>query len=168
MEDDSHEVLPNRPLAEAIDRNLHLVGAPRFTEEEKNFGRRLQEPLKGPFEVALSERIEPLPEKPEQHAASTDVGNVSWKIPAGSLSVASYPVGSPGHSWQIVACAGMSIGQKAIAVAAKTLAATAIDLFKDPRLVDAAKKDFEERKKGYNYRLLLPPNRKPPVVQAAQ
>jgi len=165
--DDSHEVLPNRPLAELMDRNLRLVGPPRFSEEEKVFGRKLQEPLTGPFEAVLSERIEPLPEKPGQIASSTDEGNVSWKIPTGSLGVASYPVGIPGHSWQIVACAGMSIGQKTIAVAAKTLAATAIDLLKDPRLVEAARKDFEERRKGYSFRLLVPANRKPPIFQPA-
>ncbi len=167
VEDDSHERLPNLPLSEAIDRNLRLVGPPKFTEQEKAFARETQEPLKGSFKAALSETIESLPVKPEQGLASTDVGNVSWKVPTGSLSVASYPIGAPGHSWQIAACAGMSIGQKAIAVAAKTLASTAIDLLKDPRLVEAAKKDFEERKKGYNFRLLLPPDRKPPVFPAA-
>ena len=30
VDDDSHELLPNRPLAETIDRNLRLVGPPRF------------------------------------------------------------------------------------------------------------------------------------------
>ena len=93
---------------------------------------------------------------------------MSWNVPSGSLGVASYPFGAPIHSWQVAACAGMSIGQKAIDVAAKTLAGTAIDLFKNPALVEASKKDFQERKKGYNYRLLLPPNRKAPVFQEAQ
>ncbi len=168
VEDDSHEVLPNRALAEAIDRNLRLAGPPRFTEDEKAFARKLQEPLQSHYDVALSEAIKPLPEAPEQHASSTDVGNVSWRVPTGSFTVTSYPFGSPGHSWQITACAGMSIGQKAIAVAAKTLAGTAIDLFKDPPLVEAAKKDFQERKKGYNFRLLTPTNRKAPVFQETQ
>lgn len=168
VDDDSHERLPNLPLSRVIDNNLRLIGPPKFTDEEKAFARKLQEPLKGDFKVALSEAIEPLPEKPEQGLASTDVGNVSWKVPTGSLGVASYAFGAPGHSWQIVACAGMSIGQKSIAVAAKALAATAIDLFRNPALVEAAKKDFEDRKKGYNYRLLLPPKRKPPLFAATE
>ena len=166
--DDSHEVLANRPLAEAIDRNLHLVGPPKFTEEERTLARKMQEPLKGNFQVAFAENIEPLPDQPAQGLYSTDLGNVSWNVPSGSLGVVSYPFGVPIHSWQVAACAGMSIGQKAIDVAAKTLAGTAIDLFKNPALVEASKKDFQERKKGYNYRLLLPPNRKAPVFQEAQ
>lgn len=167
VDDDSHERLPNRPLSELIDRNLRVVGPPKFTDQEKAMARQMQEPLKGNFPIALSETIEPVPEHPEQGLASSDVGNVTWKIPTGALSVASYPAGSPGHSWQVAACAGMSIGQKAIAVAAKTLAGTAIDLLKEPQLIEAAKKDFTERKKSYNFRLLIPPNRKPPVVQPA-
>jgi aminobenzoyl-glutamate utilization protein B len=35
IESDSHELLPNRPLSEAIQRNLDLIGPPAFTEEEK-------------------------------------------------------------------------------------------------------------------------------------
>jgi aminobenzoyl-glutamate utilization protein B len=163
VDDDSYERLPNRPLSEVIDRNLRLVGPLKFTEEEKTFARKTQEPLGGPFDIALSEKIEPLPDQPGQGLASTDVGNVSWNVPTGSLTVASYSFGAPGHSWQIVACAGTSIGQKAIAVAAKTLAGAAIDLLKNPSLVEAAKQDFEARRKGSEYRPLLPPNRTPPL-----
>ncbi len=168
VQDDSHERLPNRPLSEIMDRNLRLVGAPKFTDEEKAFARKLQEPLGRSFDVALSETIEALPEKPGQGLASTDVGNVSWAVPTGALTVTAAPVGAPGHSWQNVACAGMSIGQKTIVVAAKALTATALDLLRNPALVEAAKKDFAERKKGYAYRLLLPPNRKPPVFTESQ
>jgi aminobenzoyl-glutamate utilization protein B len=60
----------------------------------------------------------------------------------------------------------MSIGQKGMMVAAKTLAATAIDLFKNPSLVDDAKKDLEERKKGHSFHLLTAPNRKPPMLRS--
>jgi len=52
---DMHEVLPNRTLSEVIQRNLELVGAPKFTEAEKAFARKTQEPLGRAFEAALSE-----------------------------------------------------------------------------------------------------------------
>jgi hypothetical protein len=58
----------------------------------------------------------------------------------------------------------MSIGREAIPVAAKTLAGSAIDLFRNPGLIEEAKKDFAERRKAYNNRLLTPPNQKPPVL----
>jgi aminobenzoyl-glutamate utilization protein B len=69
---------------------------------------------------------------------------------------------------QVTACSAMSIGQKGMLVAAKTLAATAIDMFKNPSMVEAAKKDLEERKRGYPFRLLTAPNRNPPIVPESQ
>ncbi len=161
---DSYEVLPNRPIAEVMDRNLRLVGAPRFTEEEKEAAKKMQEPLKKNIELPLAETIEPLPEAPAQGLFSTDMGNVSWNVPSQIFEVATYPYHVPIHSWQVTACSGMSIGQKGMLVAAKTLAATTIDLFKNPSMVEAAKKDLEERKKGHPFRLLTPPNRNPPIV----
>jgi aminobenzoyl-glutamate utilization protein B len=191
-DDDSHEMLPNRPLAELMDRNLRLVGPPRFTEEEKAAAKKMREPLtknsepqtsgtttraffprtqepsKKNIEVSLSETIELLPETPGQGLFATDVGNVSWNVPHDAIEVATYPYGVPIHSWQVTACSGISIGQKGMMVAAKTLAATAIDLFKNPSLVEVAKKDFEERKKGHEFHVLTTPNRKPPVVPESQ
>jgi aminobenzoyl-glutamate utilization protein B len=168
VDDDTYEVLPNRPIAEAMDRNLRLVGAPKFTEEEKAVARKMQEPLKKNIELALAETVEPISETPGQGAFSTDMGNVSWNVPSQIFEVATFPYRAPIHSWQVTACSGMSIGQKGMMVAAKTLAATAIDMFKSSSLVEAAKKDLEERKKGHSFRLLTPPNRKPPIVPESQ
>lgn len=165
VDDDSHELLPNRPLAEALQRNLDLAGAPKFTQEEKAVARQMQKDLKTVPQFALAEYIEPLPDTPTQGLFSTDLGNVSWSVPSTILNVASYPYGVPIHSWQVTACSGMPIGQKAMMIAAKTLAATAIDLFKQPSVLTSAKKDMEERKKGYTYRLLTLRNRKPPALQ---
>ena len=41
----------------------------------------------------------------------------SWTVPMSGFYVASYTHGAPGHSWQIVACTGMSIGEKGMVVA---------------------------------------------------
>ena len=43
---DLHEVLPNRTLAEVIQKNLELVGPPVFDEREKAFARATQKDLK--------------------------------------------------------------------------------------------------------------------------
>lgn len=162
VQQDSHEVLPNRPLSELIQRNLELVGPPRFTEEEKAFARKLQEGMKPQPELAVSETIEPLPAEPRQTLASTDVGDVSWKIPVGQLTAATQNVGAPGHSWQIVACTGTSIGEKGMLVAAKALAASAVEIYLRPEIVSAARADFEKRKAGYPFMSLLPEGRKAP------
>jgi aminobenzoyl-glutamate utilization protein B len=168
VDDDTYELLPNRPIAEVMDRNLRLVGPPRFTEEEKAAAKKMQEPLKKNIELPLAETIDPLPQTPAQGLFSTDAGNVSWNVPTQIFEVATYPYRAPIHSWQVTACSGMSIGQKGMLVAAKTLAATAIDMFKNPSMVEAAKKDLEESKKGHPFRLLTAPNRKPPIYQESQ
>jgi aminobenzoyl-glutamate utilization protein B len=161
---DMHEVLPNRTLSEILQRNLEQVRAPRFTPEEKEFARKTQADLSRVPEQALSEGIEPLPDEPSQELASTDVGDISWFVPVGQLSVASYAYGAPGHSWQIVAATGTSIGEKAMLVAAKSLAGAAVDLYASPELVLQAKADFESIRKPLDYVTLIPEGQKAPTT----
>ena len=159
---DNHEVLPNRPLSELIYKNLERIGPPRFTDEEKAFARAVQESGGIDHAVALSETLEPLADEPGQGLASTDVGDVSWRVPVGRLTVATYAYGSPGHSWQIVACTGTSIGEKGLLVAAKAMAASAVDVYLDPAIVEAAREDLERRRQAYPFVSLLPPDREVP------
>ncbi len=162
VDSDNHEVLPNRPLSELIYKNLEHIGPPKFTDEEKAFARAVQESGGMEHEVALSETLEPLTDEPGQGLASTDVGDVSWRVPVGRLTVATYAYGSPGHSWQIVACTGTSIGEKGLLVAAKAMAASAVDVFLDPSIAEAAREDFDRRRQAYPFVSLLPPDREAP------
>jgi aminobenzoyl-glutamate utilization protein B len=162
IDSDMHEVLPNRTLSEIIHNNLKLVGAPRFSEEEKDFARKTQKPLGRQFTKSLSEEIEPLPDIPGQSLGSTDTGDISWFVPVGRLRVASYTFGAPGHSWQIVACTGGSIGEKGMIVAAKTLAASAIELYTSPDLLHQVRTDFHNIRKPLNFVTLIPENQQAP------
>ena len=103
-------------------------------------------------------------DEPGQGLASTDVGDVSWRVPVGRLTVATYAYGSPGHSWQIVACTGTSIGEKGLLVAAQAMAASAVDIYLDPSIVEAAREDFEKRRQAYPFVSLLPPDREVPTT----
>ena len=94
---------------------------------------------------------------------SSDVGDVSWLVPTGHLWTATFVPGTPLHSWQSTACAGMSIGRKGLVVAAKTLALTAADLFLEPKKLEAARDDFKRRRAGNEHRSRIPPDRKPPL-----
>jgi aminobenzoyl-glutamate utilization protein B len=162
VEGDAHEVLPNRALAVLVHENLKLVGPPKFTDEEKAFARETQQELSPRPEQALSEAIEPLPEEPEQRASSTDQGDLSWHVPSGGLTVAAYTFGAPGHSWQVVACTGMSIGEKAMVVAAKVLAATALDLMTHDDLLEEVRQSFHEVRDPLTFKTLLPEDARPP------
>ena len=58
--------------------------------------------------------------------------------------------------WQAAACGGTAICAKGRVVAAKALALTAIELFHNPNLILAAKKELERRRgDGFVYAPLL-------------
>jgi aminobenzoyl-glutamate utilization protein B len=163
VDSDMHEVLPNRTLVEVIQKNLELVGPPVFDDREKAFARATQKDLKPQPALALAERVEPLPGgPPDQGLHSTDVGDLTWFFPVGQLTVATYTYGAPGHSWQIVACTGMSIGEKGMVVAAKALAGSAIDLYRSPELIQRARDDQKKMMGGQKYITLIPEGQKAP------
>ncbi len=161
---DAHEKLPNRTLSEVIHQNLEQIGAPQFSAQEKDFARQTQASLERKLDKALSETVEPLLEEPGQGLGSTDLGDISWFVPVGNLRVASYTYGAPGHSWQIVACTGTSIGEKGLMVAAKVLATSAIDLYLSPQLREKVQADFQKIRDPLEYLTLIPEGQKAPKV----
>lgn len=167
IDTDCHEVIPNTPLSELLYKNLTKVGPPKFTDDEKAFARRLQEPLieefKQTFSQALHEEVKKFTGTGETSRGSTDVGDISWSVPTGGLRTASTCLGSPGHSWQNVAGIGSSIGEKGTLYAAKALAVSALDLLEQPELIAAAKADHKERMKDRKYTTLIPPGQKAPA-----
>ena len=74
---------------------------------------------------------------------STDVGDVSWLTPTAQFTAATWPSGSPGHSWQNVSCGKTSIAHKGLLYAAKVLAGAAADLMEYPDLLKDAREEFE-------------------------
>jgi len=163
VDSDMHEVLPNRTLVEVIQKNLELVGPPVFDDREKAFARATQKDLKPAPALALAERVEPLLSgPPHQGLHSTDVGDLTWFFPVGQLTAATHTYGAPGHSWQIVACTGTSIGEKGMMVAAKALAASAIDLYRSPDILQRAREDHKKMMTGQKYMTLIPEGQKAP------
>jgi aminobenzoyl-glutamate utilization protein B len=160
----AYSILPNDELTKLIERNLQVVGGVTYTPEEKTFAEALQRTF-------LAEKPPPIGSEAKVSKAeggvsygSTDVGDVSWVVPTAGFSTATFVPGTPGHSWQSTACAGMSIGHKGMLVAAKTLTLSALDLFTDPKALAAAKKNFADRKAGQEYRSRLPADQKPPLT----
>ena len=123
-----------------------------------------QAPLGRTLDRALSERVEPLPDQPYQGVASTDVGDISWFVPVGQLTAATHTFGAPGHSWQIVACTGMSIGEKGMLVAARALAASAVDLYQSAALREKARADFTQVRDPLKFVTLIPEGQKTPTT----
>ncbi|MFS4467683.1 amidohydrolase [Maribacter sp. 2210JD10-5] len=149
----THELLPNLTLQELMHNNLSKIGGIEYTAEEKEFADKIAMSLGyEKADLATAKNIQPY--KTEARAyGSTDVGDVSFKVPTVGMGTATWVPGTPAHSWQAVAAGGTSIGKKGMMVAAKTLTLTAIDLFKDQKLVMAAQKEFQE-KRGADFKYI--------------
>ena len=156
-------VLPNDTLARLSETNMRLVGGVRYTPEERQFAEKIRALLPQDGLPDLDSASQVLAIQEGVTFWSTDVGDVSWQIPTGEIRASTFVPGVLPHTWQSTACAGMSIGQKGMLVAAKTIALTAIDLFQKPAFVEEARKTFEKRRANHIYSSQLPPEAKPQV-----
>jgi aminobenzoyl-glutamate utilization protein B len=158
-----HEYLFNRPLQEALQKNLERVGAAAWTEDDQAFARAIQKELGLP-EAGIDTTVKKLAdglEPPE--GGSTDVSEVSRITPTVGLLLASMGKDLPGHSWSASASHGRSGAGKAAVAAAKVLAMTGVDLLTQPKLLEAARADFAKRTGGQPYRSPIPAGQKPPL-----
>ena len=161
-----HEYLLNRPMQEALAKNLELVGAPKFTEKEQEFARSLQRSL-NKQEKGFNDKIKPLADKPEEvKGGSTDVAEVSWIAPTAAFAIATAAQDIPWHSWAATACHGTPAGRKGALVAAKVIAATGLDVLTKPALVQEAKAFFLKATDGKPYQSPIPADQKPPLPPA--
>ncbi len=157
-----YNVLPNEVLALKMYENLKTVGGVVYTAEETAFGRAIQSTYLGQT-LPLGSEAEIQPFIANVRSSSTDVGDVSWMVPSVGLGTATWVPGSSAHSWQAIAAGGTDIGIKGMQNAAKTMAMTAVDLFQDPTIIDAAKAEFEGlRGENFEYVSLLG-DRDPPL-----
>ena len=156
------EILPNDTLAQVAKKNLTALNDLKYDDEELKFATRLREtfPDKAPPLENLT-RVFDISGK--SSGGSTDVGDVSWVVPVVGVTVACWVPGTPGHSWQAVACGGTTIAKKGMNLAARTLAATAFDLFENADLRAAAKAEFTKRLDGRKYSAMLEKDQPPPL-----
>jgi aminobenzoyl-glutamate utilization protein B len=158
----AYNLLTNQTLAKVVDRELRAVGGVRYDAAENDFAQKIQKTLiKASKPLGSQEQIQPF--QPRQEYGSTDVGDVSWLVPTVGLRTATWVPGTPAHSWQAVAAGGMSIGLKGMEVASKTLARTAIALYRDPKIIREARAEFAAaRGPDFKYVSLLG-DRAPPL-----
>lgn len=154
--------LPNHTLGRIMDANLREVGGYTMTAEERGFAETLQKSLAQPVPIESTLSVTPYREGLAS-PSSTDVGDVSWNVPTAEIVAATWVPGTPAHSWQAVAAGGTSIGTQGMMVAAKTLAASALDLFQRPQVIEKAKAELKQAQgPGFVYRGLNG-DRKPPL-----
>ena len=157
-----HDLLPNRTVGAIMQKNLETLGDIQYTQDEIDFALDMQKANGKPL-IGIDGKIRPLRETLESPGGgSTDVGDVSYNMPVVSLAATTAPKGVPWHSWSVVASSGMSIGHKGMLHAAKALGMSMIDIYKDKKLREEIKKEFDERIGDYDYDPYLNPG--PPPI----
>ncbi|MGH7209888.1 MAG: peptidase dimerization domain-containing protein, partial [Acetobacteraceae bacterium] len=174
-------LLGNVPLERALHDNLERLGPPPFDAADRAFAEQIQatlseEDIVAAFRrsgvklrqgVALCDVVVPLDAPAEPMVGSTDVGDVSWKVPTVQARGATYAIGTPGHSWQLTAQSKTPLAHKGMVHVAKVMAATAVDALSNKALIERAKADYRARTDGNPYVCPLPEDIKPPIKSLA-
>lgn len=177
-------IVPNKTLSRLIYDNFCDIGVPVHTDEEREQAGKMRAtrtavPEFTPYthapqakwreysaslkDLVLCDSLAPFYEDgPEMlFAASSDVGDVSWNVPTAQVVTASFAIGTPEHSWQLVAQGRSSYAHKGMLAAAKVMAATAADVLLDPSIAQKAWKELQSRLDGHKYHCAIPANVKP-------
>lgn len=153
----------NRTLAELVEREIEAVGLPSWSAEEDALARTVQ--AKADVQVeGLARRYVPMKGPAVQKAAANDAGDISWKVPMVKLY---FPATAPNisfHHWVAGVPLATSIAHKGAVAGAKVMAASVVECFSNPAIIDEAKRAFKKELSGAEYRSLLPPGQKPPVT----
>ena len=177
--------ITSKTLSELVTSNMREIGHPGWTEEELEFAAKIAKTIDVKDKMqSLRKYGVPEAEKyrdvnlmtdildawneGEVSKGSTDVSDVSWVTPTMEFGTACKILGAPGHDWRFTAVSGMSIGHKSLIFAAKTMAASALDLFTDPELLEKAKKEHEGRLAGREYECAIPEDVEPPLEIAEE
>ncbi|WP_217580669.1 MULTISPECIES: M20 family metallopeptidase [Lysinibacillus] len=160
-------VIPNTTLEQVMYDNFVKLGTPSYTDAELHFAEAIRETLseeEKKMDVqrnqklagkAIADVIDPFMSDAFM-AGSTDVGDVSWIVPTAQCMTACEPLGTPLHTWQIVATGTTSLAHKGMLHAGKILAATALEILQQPELIEQAQAELVDRRAGEVYTSPLP------------
>ncbi|HVH17266.1 MAG TPA: M20 family metallopeptidase [Myxococcota bacterium] len=130
-----------RAGAEATGAELELIWG-----EADYLDIRFNEPLASAFRVnaeSLGRVFFPMDKLPAGLQGSTDMGNVSQRVPSIHPMLASAPLHCTIHNAEFATWAASDMGDAAALDGAKALAMTALDFLVDPKLRARAKSAFE-------------------------
>jgi len=160
-----YNTLNNKVLAEVINEALNEAPRDSYTEEEKKFAGELNKATPEvkeslvrknniPADMEICDMV--LPIQNVDGFGSTDVGDVQHIVPGIMFGTACYGLGAAGHSWQITASSGHSIGRKGMIYASRVMAIAGLKILEDPSIYERAKKEFDEAMAGKEYLCPIP------------
>jgi aminobenzoyl-glutamate utilization protein B len=159
----------NKPIAEATSRNIQLVGMPKWSEEDQTLARALQCEISGRPGSGLSTNSGaglsgPVNQAQNMGGGSDDIGDVSWNLPTVTLRFPSNIPGLPGHNWTDAIAMATPIAHKGATAGAKVQAATMLDLYLKPTILEQSWRYFREVQTAETkYEPLMRPQDTPPT-----
>ncbi|WP_353185299.1 M20 family metallopeptidase [Bosea sp. (in: a-proteobacteria)] len=173
------DLLANTPLEEAMHKVMEELGPPHFDDADKAFAEKIRATL-SPQDIAaiwrtvgmpdtgapLADFLVPRDARRNPAIGSTDIGDVSWAVPTVQAHAPTVALGTPFHTWQVVAQGKQPAAHKAMVHVAKAMAATGAAVLSDPALMAAAKADHKARLGQEGYTSPLPPEVKPPLTMS--
>jgi aminobenzoyl-glutamate utilization protein B len=170
-------IVANDPLIEAMQKNLDRLGPPPFDDLDRAYAKKFfatfsQEEIDDTYismglkvrDGVLADFVAPAETPPCPLGGSTDVGDVSWVVPTVQVWGANYAIGTPFHTWQMVAQGKSPMAYKGMVHAAQVMAATGVDALLDKNLRDAAWADLKNRTGPNGYICPLADDAEPPVA----
>ena len=159
-----YEGMANEYMSDLIFEALNNIPGPEYTEEELAFADALnkQSPMYAQCLAAgeldngpMFKGVAPISRR--SGGGSSDVADVQHIVPCVMVYTATYNAAGPGHSWQITACAGHSIGYKGMLYGAEVVAASALRMIEEPGHIEKAKEEFDRVMKGQTYKCPIGP-----------
>lgn len=171
---------PNPVLSDLMYARMRAIGPAPFDDEDRAFARQMQAAISkeeafasltifgaGQLTGVLHDGVLPAEVMPPVLTASTDVGDVSWVVPTARCLGPCFALGTPFHSWQLVAQGKSALAHKGMVHTAKVMASTALALYHEPDILDAAKSALQAQSADAPYRCPIPANVRPPVITPA-
>lgn len=155
----------NKVVAETQQKNIEMVGMPKWSEADQLLAKELQREIGVP-------KVDPLPDKVKALEApgawrgggSDDVGDISWVVPMTYMRYPANIPNLPGHSWADAISMATPIAHKGSLAGAKVQATTALDFLMKPELLEQAWKYFREvQTKDQKYVPLIAPTDQPAI-----
>jgi aminobenzoyl-glutamate utilization protein B len=172
-------ILRNTPLEEALNGIMEELGPPHFDAADNDFAAKIRSTLSendiasayhaigmDPTDRPLADFLVPLDARRNPAIGSTDVGDVSWVVPTVQVHAPTVAIGTPFHTWQVVAQGKSPAAHKAMVQAAKAMARLGVKGLMEPGLIAAAKADLEKRTARTPYVCPLPDHVAPPLTMS--
>ena len=159
----------NKPIAMAMQKNIDVVGLPKWTPEDQLLAKASQKEMGAEKPAGLAMKLDSMAEPVYsplivRQAGSDDIADISWSLPTVVLRYPSNVPQLPGHHWSNAITMATPIAHKGCTAGAKVEAMTLIDMLLKPELIADAKNYYEnEQTKNQKYESLISKLEKPAI-----